>query len=123
MLEAASFMSTTLETSVVLDTMNADEMLRINFNISMLDLACHYATIDVYDLLGTNTQNVTKNVEKWHLDARGGRGRHRAASSRASQPESPRTRRAWTCWRKPTYVSWSEAGVVVENQQQISKGA
>ena len=78
-LEAASFMSTTLETSVVLDTMNADEMLRINFNISMLDLACHYATIDVYDLLGTNTQNVTKNVEKWHLDARGGkRGNHSA---------------------------------------------
>ena len=36
-----------------------------------MDLACDYAAVDVYDVLGTNTQNVTKNVEKWQLDENG----------------------------------------------------
>ena len=68
--ELAAFMSTTIDTSVILDT-NADTQLRINFNITMMDLACDYAAIDVYDVLGTNTQNITKNVEKWQLDENG----------------------------------------------------
>jgi hypothetical protein len=53
--ELAAFMSTTIDTSVILDT-NADTQLRINFNITLMDLSCEFATIDVYDVLGTNTQ-------------------------------------------------------------------
>jgi hypothetical protein len=53
--ELAAFMRTTVNTSVILDT-NADVQLRINFNITMLDMSCEFATIDVYDVLGTNTQ-------------------------------------------------------------------
>jgi len=68
--ELAAFMRTTIDTSVILDT-NADTQLRINFNITLMDLSCEYAAIDVYDVLGTNTQNITKNVEKWQLDENG----------------------------------------------------
>ena len=68
--ELSAFMSTTIKTSVILDT-NADTQLRINFNITMIDLSCDYTAIDVYDVLGTNTQNITKNVEKWQLDENG----------------------------------------------------
>jgi len=39
----------------------------------MLDLQCEYATVDVVDVLGTNSMNVTKNVEKWQLDGAGRR--------------------------------------------------
>jgi len=68
--ELAAFMRTSVDTSVILDT-NADIQLRINFNITLMDLSCEFAAIDVYDVLGTNTQNVTKNVEKWQLDEDG----------------------------------------------------
>jgi thiol-disulfide isomerase/thioredoxin len=68
--ELMAFMSTTVNTSVILDT-NADVQLRINFNITMIDMPCEFASIDVYDVLGTNTQNVTKNIEKWQLDENG----------------------------------------------------
>ena len=47
--------------------------LRINFNVTMLDLMCDYVTVDVVDVLGTNSMNVTKNVEKWQLDETGKR--------------------------------------------------
>jgi len=39
----------------------------------MLDLQCDYAVVDVVDVLGTNSMNVTKNVEKWQLDETGKR--------------------------------------------------
>lgn len=70
--ELWAFLSTTIETGVMLDT-NTDTLLRINFNVTMLDLQCEYATVDVVDVLGTNSMNVTKNVEKWQLDGAGRR--------------------------------------------------
>lgn len=44
------------------------EQLRINFNITMLDLPCEFAAIDMLDVLGTNRFNVTKNIEKVERD-------------------------------------------------------
>jgi thiol-disulfide isomerase/thioredoxin len=70
--ELWAFLSTTIETGVMLDT-NAETLLRINFNVTMLDLRCDYAAVDVVDVLGTNSMNVTKNVEKWQLDETGKR--------------------------------------------------
>ena len=70
--EFYAFLSTTVETGVMLDT-NSDTLLRINFNVTMLDLQCDYAAVDVVDVLGTNSMNVTKNVEKWQLDEHGKR--------------------------------------------------
>ena len=45
--------------------------IRVNFNITMLDLRCEYAVIDVVSVLGTE-QNVTgTQVQKHTIDGRG----------------------------------------------------
>ena len=80
--ETAAFARTTMSTSITLDE-NTQPQIRLNFNITMLDLHCDYVSVDVWDALGTNRQNVTKNVEKWQLDGEGKRrvfsGRNREA--------------------------------------------
>ena len=35
-----------------------NSQLRINFNVTMLDMSCDYATVDLYDVVGTNSMNV-----------------------------------------------------------------
>lgn len=47
-----------------------DTNIRLNFNITMLDLRCDFAVIDVVSVLGTD-QNVTAHVTKWDLDSNG----------------------------------------------------
>ena len=85
-------MSTTVETSVMLDT-NSETQLRINFNITLMDLSCDYAAIDVVDVLGTNSMNVTSNIEKWQLDENGVRmifqGRNREQKSISHDEHHP----------------------------------
>ena len=49
---------------------NEDSRIRLNFNITMLDLKCEWAVVDVVSVLGTD-QNVTANVNKYALDANG----------------------------------------------------
>jgi hypothetical protein len=44
--------------------------IRINFNITLLDLPCRFAVVDVLDVLGTNRMNVSKNIEKVGLPCR-----------------------------------------------------
>lgn len=68
--ETAAFARTRIGTSITLDE-NTQPQLRLNFNITMLDLNCDYVSVDVWDALGTNRQNVTKNVEKWQLSEDG----------------------------------------------------
>mmetsp|Transcript_10730 Transcript_10730/g.16275 ORF Transcript_10730/g.16275 Transcript_10730/m.16275 type:complete len:466 (+) Transcript_10730:66-1463(+) len=68
--ELMAFLTVTYETNMVIDQ-SLDPLLRINFNISVLDLPCEFAVIDVVDVLGTRTQNITKNVNKWHIDSSG----------------------------------------------------
>ena len=69
--ETAAFARTQIATSITLDE-NTQPQLRLNFNITLLDLHCDYVSVDVWDALGTNRQNVTKNVEKWQLSSDGG---------------------------------------------------
>ncbi len=65
---------------LALDVSDQDK-IRVNFNITMMDLKCEYAVVDVVSVLGTE-QNVTAHVNKWHVDAEGVRqrfqGRNRA---------------------------------------------
>ena len=68
--ETAAFARTRIATSITLDE-NTQPQLRLNFNITMMDLNCDYVSVDVWDALGTNRQNVTKNVEKWQLSEDG----------------------------------------------------
>lgn len=68
--ETIAFFRTNIATSIAIDE-NSEPQIRLNFNITMLDLNCDYVSVDVWDALGTNRQNVTKNVDKWQLDENG----------------------------------------------------
>mmetsp|Transcript_5866 Transcript_5866/g.8623 ORF Transcript_5866/g.8623 Transcript_5866/m.8623 type:complete len:503 (+) Transcript_5866:153-1661(+) len=70
--ETIAFARSSIVTSLIVDE-SKEVQLRINFNLTFLDLHCDYIVIDVLDALGTNRQNVTKNVEKWQLDSDGQR--------------------------------------------------
>ncbi|KAG7342374.1 endoplasmic reticulum vesicle transporter [Nitzschia inconspicua] len=77
--ETRAFFQTTLVTDLALD-ISDDPKIRLNFNITMTDLRCDWAVIDVVSVLGTD-QNVTAHVTKWNVDAtgirKGYRGRNR----------------------------------------------
>lgn len=79
--ETMAFARTRVMTEIALDD-NSDPLVQLNFNISLFALQCDYISVDVWDVLGTNKQNVTKNIEKWQLDENGARkafsGRNRA---------------------------------------------
>jgi thiol-disulfide isomerase/thioredoxin len=61
-------------TDLALDS-NKEPRVRLNFNITMLDLKCEYAVVDVVSVLGTQ-QNVSSHVTKWNVDAEGVRKRY-----------------------------------------------
>jgi thiol-disulfide isomerase/thioredoxin len=61
-------------TEMSLDS-NKEPKVRVNFNITMMDLKCEFAVVDVVSVLGTQ-QNVTSHVTKWHVDAEGIRQRY-----------------------------------------------
>uniref|UniRef100_A0A7S2ELW4 Thioredoxin domain-containing protein n=1 Tax=Trieres chinensis TaxID=1514140 RepID=A0A7S2ELW4_TRICV len=72
-LETRAFFTTSLAKDLALDA-NRDSRVRVNFNVTMMDLKCDYATIDVVSVLGTD-QNVTQHVTKFGVDAEGVRKR------------------------------------------------
>ena len=49
---------------------NEDPRIQLNFNITMMDLPCEYATVDVYSSIGFQ-KNVTKNVRKFPVSGDG----------------------------------------------------
>ena len=73
-LETRSFFSSSIATNIALDS-NREERFRVNFNVTMMDLRCDYATIDVVSVLGTD-QNVTQHVTKFGVDAEGVKQRY-----------------------------------------------
>lgn len=76
LLETISFFgSSFLQTDVSLD-LNRDPKLRVNLNITMMDMSCDYATVDVVSPLGTSL-NVTTHLSKYALDAEGVRQRYK----------------------------------------------
>jgi protein disulfide-isomerase-like protein len=70
--ETLAFARSNIVTSITLDE-DTQPQMRLNFNVTFLDLNCDYVAVDVLDSLGSNRQNVTKNVEKWQLDSDGNR--------------------------------------------------
>jgi len=51
-----------------------EPVIRVNFNITMMDLRCDWAVVDVVSVLGTE-QNVTSHITKWEMSAEGVRKR------------------------------------------------
>lgn len=49
---------------------NKTPKLQVKFNVTMMDLKCEFATIDVISVLGAQ-QNVTKNIQKWMVSPEG----------------------------------------------------
>jgi hypothetical protein len=76
LLETKAFFSGKLTTYLTMDVSGEDLRIRLNFNITMMDLKCDWAVIDVVSVLGTN-QNVTAHVTKWNIDANGVRQGYR----------------------------------------------
>lgn len=68
--ELWAYLSLNISSNIILDP-NTENLLRVNFNITVLDLPCEYAVIDVVDVLGTRTENVTVNINKWQVDEKG----------------------------------------------------
>lgn len=55
---------------------------RINFNISFPHLHCDMASIDLWDKIGRNQADVTRNIEKWQLDEHGHRRMYQGRNRR-----------------------------------------
>ncbi|KAL3942079.1 MAG: hypothetical protein SGBAC_003675 [Bacillariaceae sp.] len=68
--ETSDFFGSRLETYLAMDVSGEDKRIRLNFNITMMDLKCDWAVIDIVSALG-NTQNVTAHVTKWNVDGNG----------------------------------------------------
>lgn len=47
-----------------------EQRIQLNFNITMMDLPCEYATVDIYSTIGFQ-KNVTKNVRKFPINEDG----------------------------------------------------
>jgi len=80
LLETKAYFDKSWIADLALDS-NTDPKVRVNFNITMMDLKCEWAVVDAVSVLGTD-QNVTTHVTKWQVDAEGVRrrfqGRNRA---------------------------------------------
>jgi len=65
--ETWAFSRTRIRSSVEIDT-NVEASIRLDFNLTLYDVHCDFVSVDVWDTLGTNLQNVTKDITKWRLD-------------------------------------------------------
>lgn len=84
-LETSAFFRSNILADLALDS-NDDPRVRLNFNITMMDLKCEYAVIDVVSVLGTQ-QNVSNHVTKWHVDAAGVRRRYQGRNKEQKDME------------------------------------
>lgn len=62
-LEVWTFLSGEMQTDVVIDP-NAQKDLEINFNVTMLDLPCQFADVQLFDFYGKSRLGIDKIVTK-----------------------------------------------------------
>jgi len=70
--ETSAFLTDAPTSRIVVDS-NQDELLTINFDVTMLDVDCSHLTVGVWDAFGTERFNITKNVQKQRVDHKGTR--------------------------------------------------
>lgn len=70
--ETSAFLTAKPVTQILVDS-NQDSLLRINFDVTMLDLSCDYVTVGVWDAFGTDRMNISHNVQKQRIDHKGAR--------------------------------------------------
>jgi thiol-disulfide isomerase/thioredoxin len=69
-LETKAFFTNEIQTDLALDT-NTDKFLRVNFNVTMMDLPCDYATVNVMSVFSGKEHahlNITQHVAKFSVD-------------------------------------------------------
>lgn len=64
--ELQEFLTSRLNSHLEVDS-NTDALLRINFDVSMLDVPCEYLTVGVWDTFGTSRSNITTNIMRTRL--------------------------------------------------------
>lgn len=77
LLETKAYFSTTFETDLSFRNNHDEPHIRLNFDITMMDLPCEQAMVDVYSAVGYE-KNVTRNIRKYPVDADGVRQRYEA---------------------------------------------
>merc|ERR1719316_1807776 len=55
---------------------NLDSLLKINFDVHMLDMDCEHVTVGVWDSFGNDRMNITRNVKKQRIDHKGAEKGH-----------------------------------------------
>eukprot|EP00501_MAST-03F_sp_TOSAG23-6_P001699 GSMAST32.ASY1.ANO1.1770.1 assembled CDS len=75
-LELQSFLKVTTTTDIVLERgeVSSDShsgMLSINFNITVHDLPCEFASVDISDVTGERKHDIHQNIKKVRVDHRG----------------------------------------------------
>jgi len=65
--ECSEYMSSKTTSTVIMDA-NQNKSIMIVFNLTMLDLPCRYAVVDVYDAFGFERQNITTNIIKTRIN-------------------------------------------------------
>lgn len=65
--ETMAFFRSEIGTEIALDE-TFSPTVTINFNITLFEVQCDLVSVDVWDVLGTNRQNVTTDIEKWQVD-------------------------------------------------------
>jgi len=68
--ETYAFLHRGINSNIAIDV-NAEQLLQVNFNVTLYDVHCEFVSVDVWDTLGTNMQNVTKDINKWNLNQEG----------------------------------------------------
>jgi len=56
----------TMISRVVLDS-HQEDMIRINFNVSLPAIPCQYATVDIADHMGQRFTNITRHIRRFQL--------------------------------------------------------
>jgi hypothetical protein len=62
------FLTTRYETLIVTDYKHENDLLQINFDISLLDIPCSYAIVDIVDIFGIRIDNITFQIQKYEID-------------------------------------------------------
>lgn len=69
-LETKAFFTNDIQTDLALDT-TTDKLLRVNFNVTMMDLPCDYATVNVMSVFSGKQYaqtNITQHITKYSVD-------------------------------------------------------
>jgi len=65
--ELRNYMTVETSSKVVMDQQMGRDWV-IEFNVTMAHIPCKYASVDLADFHGNVQQNITANIERWHVD-------------------------------------------------------